>query len=120
MSLPKFNSPEELEALINKYFENIAEERITWTGLCLDLDVHKQTFLNYQEKPEYEHIIKMAKMKVENAYELSLRKNGRAGDIFGLKNFGWADKTEHELYGKDGKDLFLDDAAKEILAKHGM
>jgi hypothetical protein len=102
MSLPKFNSPEELSGLINQYFDTTTEERLTWTGLCLALDTNKQTLLNYQKIPEYEHIITMAKLRVENAYELSLRKNGRSGDIFGLKNFGWSDKQEIEHTGKDG------------------
>ena len=35
-------------------------------------------------------------MIVENSYEMSLRENGRTGDIFALKNFGWRDKMEVE------------------------
>jgi hypothetical protein len=37
-------------------------------------------------------LINHAKLRIENSYELSLRKNGRSGDIFALKNFGWSDK----------------------------
>jgi hypothetical protein len=39
-------------------------------------------------------MLEMAKMKIEHAYEKSLRKNGRSGDIFALKNFGWTDRMD--------------------------
>jgi hypothetical protein len=38
--------------------------------------------MNYQDKPEYVDSIKKAKLRIEQAYELSLRENGRSGDIF--------------------------------------
>ena len=34
-----------------------------------------------------------------SVYEKSLRKDGKTGDIFALKNFGWRDKQEHEHSG---------------------
>lgn len=97
---PKWETPEQLSDLINKYFDETEQDEYTVTGLCLYLDTNKQTLLNYQAKEEYSHIIDMAKMKVEHAYELSLRKNGRSGDIFALKNFGWTDKQEIEHTGE--------------------
>lgn len=56
------------------------------------LGTNKQTLANYQKKPEYVDLINHAKLRIENSYELSLRKNGRSADIFALKNFGWSDK----------------------------
>ena len=38
----------------------------------------------------------MARLIVENSYEMELRKEGRTGTIFALKNFGWKDKIEYE------------------------
>jgi hypothetical protein len=95
----KFESPEQMQSLIDGYFNSVTSEEITLTGLCLALDTNKQTLANYQEKPEYKHILEMAKLRIENAYEKSLRKSGRSGDIFALKNFGWTDKQEVEHSG---------------------
>lgn len=99
MNIPKFDSPEQMQSLIDSYFNETLPEEITLTGLCLALDTNKQTLANYQARPEYKHILEIAKLKIENAYEKSLRKNGRSGDIFALKNFGWTDKQELEHSG---------------------
>lgn len=90
----KWKTPEEIKPIIDEYFETTPTERITLTGLCLALDTNKQTLANYQDKKDFKHIIQMAKLRIEHAYELSLRKSGRSGDIFALKNFGWDDKSE--------------------------
>ena len=34
---------------------------------------------------------------IENSYELDLKKHGRTGTIFALKNFDWKDKQETDL-----------------------
>lgn len=93
----KFQSAKELEEKINKYFEETPEDEITITGLALALDCDRHTIQDYKERDEFSTPIKRAYLKVENAYEKSLRKNGRTGDIFALKNFGWKDKTEQEI-----------------------
>lgn len=90
----KYDNSEILENKINEYFESTKEEEITITGLCLYLKINKDTFYEYAKKPEFRDIINMARLMVEHSYELSLRKNGRTGDIFALKNFGWRDKQE--------------------------
>ena len=38
---------------------------------------------------------------MQESYEKSLRKNGRTGDIFALKNFGWTDRQEIESENKN-------------------
>ena len=93
----KWKTVEELQEKIDAYFEETLQEEWTITGLALALDTYRQTLVNYEEKDEFMDAIKRAKTMVENAYELSLRSKGRAGDIFGLKNFGWADKTETDV-----------------------
>lgn len=96
---------EELQTAIDSYFKNTPQEELTITGLALALGfTTRQALINYQERAEFVDTVKSAKLKIENAYELSLRKNGRAGDIFGLKNFDWSDKTEHDHTTK-GKQL---------------
>lgn len=99
---PKFKDPIELQKKIDAYFENCEKKSIplTITGLAIALDTDRQTLCEYAKKPDFTDTIKKAKVKVENDYELALRKNGRAGDIFGLKNFGWTDKTETEISGE--------------------
>ena len=92
----KYQSSELLEKKISEYFENTKEDEITISGLCLYLKINKDTFYEYAKKPEFKEIISMARLMVEHSYELSLRKNGRTGDIFALKNFGWKDKQEED------------------------
>ena len=84
----------QLEADIKKYFEETPEEKITLTGLILSLDMCKETFYNYANKPEFKEIINKARLRIENTYEQDLRNKGRSGDIFALKNFGWRDQQE--------------------------
>ena len=92
----KIESPEQMEKILNEYFATTDENKITLTGICLALDLDKNNFYEYEKREGYEKIVKRARMIVENSYEMSLRENGRTGDIFALKNFGWKDKTEVE------------------------
>lgn len=89
-----FETPEDLMDVLNQYFNEIEEEHITITGLCVALGINKDTFYEYAKRPKYKPIIDRARLLVENSYELSLRKSGRTGDIFALKNFGWKDAQE--------------------------
>jgi len=92
----KFGSPKQLETTINEYFENTPQNEYSVTGLALVIG-SKQLIQDYEKREGYEEIIARAKLLVENSYELSLRKYGRSGDIFALKNFGWKDKFEHDV-----------------------
>lgn len=93
----KFNTLEALQEQIDTYFTSTPREEWTVTGLALALDTSRETLMNYEKKEEYFDAIKKAKEMVHNAYELDLRKKGRSGDIFALKNFGWTDKTEQDI-----------------------
>ena len=92
----KIESPEQMKKILDEYFATTDENKITITGICLALDLDKSTFYDYEKREEYKDIVRKARMIVENSYEMSLRENGRTGDIFALKNFGWRDKTEVE------------------------
>ena len=92
----KIETPEQMEKILNEYFETTDENKITITGICLALDLDKKNFYEYEKREGYQDIVKRARMIVENSYEMSLRENGRTGDIFALKNFGWRDKMEVE------------------------
>lgn len=106
-----FNSVEEMQEKINKYFkycdsksEILPDGRYkykpyTISGLCVYLDVSRDTLCEYEKLDEYSDTIKKAKKKIENWLE----ENSLAGltnptvSIFNLKNnFGWKDRTEIE------------------------
>ena len=93
----KFASPEDLEKLLNEYFEGKEYNEITLTGLCLFLDINKDTFYEYAKRDEFKHMLDMARLRIENSYEIALRKDGGSENIFALKNFGWKEKQEMDI-----------------------
>lgn len=100
---PVFKSLDELDKKIAEYFEYIQGEceNPTITGLALFLGFNsRQSFYNYEAKPEFLDSIKRARLKVESTYEQHLFTKTPAGAIFALKNFGWSDKQEVEHSGQ--------------------
>jgi hypothetical protein len=96
----KFKTIKKLQSKIDKYFKDTPKDEWTITGLAMALDTYRQTLCNYEEKDEFVDTIKKAKQKVENGYEIDLKKSGRSGTIFALKNFGWTDRSETDLTTK--------------------
>ena len=99
---PMFDDPEKLSALIEEYFAEDGHKTIT--GLCLHCGFEsRQSFYEYEVKPEFTYIIKRARLMIENGYEKALMSDKVTGPIFALKNMGWADKQEidHTTNGKD-------------------
>jgi len=104
---------------IDAYFAETKQEDWTITGLALSLDTSRATLINYEAKEDEEDgkeiakLITNAKLKVEHSYELDLKRHGRTGTIFALKNFDWKDKTEVENknfnLNKDIKDMSDDE-----------
>lgn len=92
----KYKNKEELQQAIDKYFNETPDIEVTITGLAISLDMSRQDLINYGNREEFFDTIRRAKDKVELSYEKALRRNGRTGDIFALKNFGWTDKQEVE------------------------
>lgn len=89
-----YRTPDEMVTACNVYLEARKADGIplTITGLCLGLGISKETFYEYAKRPEYSASLKMARLIVENDYEISLRRDKNpAGPIFALKNFGWSD-----------------------------
>jgi hypothetical protein len=93
----KFKTVEELETKIQDYFSVTPKDEWTWTGLAIHLDTSRQTLVNYKERPEFFDSIKKGLDIVANGYEIDLKKHGRTGTIFALKNFDWKDKTESDI-----------------------
>lgn len=94
---PKWTTVEQLQKDIDAYFADTPKEEWTITGLALALDTSRQTLVDYGHKDEFTDAVKKAKMKVENGYEIDLKKHGRSGTIFALKNFDWRDKQETDI-----------------------
>lgn len=90
----KFETLEILQTAIDDYFACTVEADWLITGLAVHLNTSRETLMEYEDRPEYVDAIKAAKDKVQMAYERDLRSKGNAGSIFGLKNFGWTDRTE--------------------------
>jgi hypothetical protein len=113
-----YNTPEELEAAIDDYFNPIVEnfietstksgtsrtkvgeerqprEKVTVSGLAFHLGFDsRQSLYDYEEKEEFSYIVKKARLRVEMSYEERLSEPACTGAIFALKNMGWKDKTE--------------------------
>ena len=93
----KYESVEQLQKLIDEYFDTTDQGIQTITGLALHLDTSRETLMNYENRDEFFDTIKKAKDRIEHAYEMRGLKVGGAFDIFRLKNMGWKDKTEQEI-----------------------
>ena len=95
MARPLKYTVEDVQNLIDDYFDNTPKDEYTITGIAL-LFGSRQLLIDYEKRDEYSDIIRNAKLKVENSYEKALRGKFFAGAIFALKNFGWSDKMETE------------------------
>jgi len=109
----KYETVEELDDAIEKYFLDekilaLDKERnpiYTMTGLAVALGIDRKTLLSYSYKDEYLPSVKKAKSRVEQQMEYNMLSGSGSttGYIFSFKNnFDWNDKTETEIYGKDG------------------
>lgn len=108
--LPKYKTPESMQKKIMEYFDNPPTKEKRYGEMTIDLPVitisglskylgfaSRQSFYDYEKKDDFSYTIKRARLFVEVDYEESLRTGqNTAGDIFGLKNLGWADKQEVE------------------------
>lgn len=110
---PRKFTPETMKKRLDEYFDKTPVEDITLTGLCIWLDIYKDTFYNYAKRKDYKDMINMARMRVENSYEVSLKRNGRAGDIFALKNFGWTDRQEVAYSEQPTPTVIVDDSEED-------
>ena len=123
---PKYSTPEEMQAVVDDYFESCWVEKITETenketgeiitsnvryqnrpytmaGLAYHLEMTTQGVREYGGKDEFSCIVKRAKQKVEMSWEEQLYDGKGSGPIFWLKNHaGYRDKQEHELPAKTG------------------
>lgn len=121
--VPRYTDPEEVQRIVDKYFEDcegkpltdsdgnviltkqgdpvyIGKRPPTVTGLALALGfINRQSLLNYQAKPAFRDVITRAKSRVEQYTEERLfDKDGSNGAKFSLQfNFkGWKEDKPDE------------------------
>jgi hypothetical protein len=107
---PKFKTPKDMQAAVDDYFALCNDENPPLiSGLAYHLDMTTESLRRYGEDDEFSATVKKAKQRVEIALEKRLQSNSPVGAIFSLKNnFGWKDKSEHELTGADGGAIKTD------------
>lgn len=143
---PKFDSPEQMQELIDAYFTACKGHPIedengevvynkngepiipdaeppTITGLALALGFStRQSLLNYQAKREFVDTILIAKSRVEKYAEIRLYdRDGVSGAKFNLSNnfSGWSDRQTTELFGKDGGTIKMEQAVQIYIPDNG-
>ena len=103
-----YTEVETMQQKINEYFANCDanKEPYTITGLCIALEICRDTLSEYLKREEFSDTIKKAKLKVENYLEKHLiTDSSTTGIIFNLKNnFGWRDKQENVNVGMSYED----------------
>lgn len=115
----KFKTVEELQELINTYFDSCFEidaktgvtyqsRPFTVSGLAYALGTSRQTLMRYEKEfTEYSDTILLAKARIEQYAEEQLFKlRNPNGAIFALKNNwrGWEDSTTNKLIGDKDQD----------------
>lgn len=103
------DSPERLDELVEQYVlqQKAEREPLTLTGLIHHVGLSsRESFDEYGRREEFSDSVKRAKLLIECEYEKRLHGPNATGGIFGLKNFGWKDKTEidHTLTHEDAID----------------
>lgn len=132
----KYETVEELEEIIDNYFNSCIREvivrdkdghvildedgnvekelkmvkPITVTGLAIAIGLTRDTLIRYEDRSEkFYDTITHAKQKCQEFAEeqLYLAKSAN-GPAFSLKNnWGWKDKTEQEITGANGADFVI-------------
>lgn len=105
-----YNSVEQMQKIIDKYFKMCDEKGkpYTMSGLACALEMDRRSLLNYSKDEKFFPTIKKAREKVEQQLEENalLGKSNATFTIFNLKNnFGWQDKTEVEVRKDPIEDL---------------
>ncbi|MCC8108768.1 MAG: hypothetical protein LIQ30_06920, partial [Planctomycetes bacterium] len=103
-------TPEDMAAAADRYFRSCddAGQSYSLTGLALSLGFSSLRALDdAARRPGFSDPLERAKLRVENRYEQALLEGKGSGTIFALKNFGWKDRTEHELNHHNDLDSLL-------------
>lgn len=104
MGAYQYKTPEDFAEVAEAYFEKCEQENrvATVNGLCLALDIVRDTLLEYAKHPGFETTVRKVRMRLESYWEQRLAGANAGGSIFWLKNQGWSDQQQFSLTGKDG------------------
>lgn len=98
---PRTYTGEQLSKLVDEYFIECDEKNAPYliTGLCLKLEITRETLSQWYDVPEFSYSLKKAKMRCENYAESQLfTGKSPVGVIFNLKNnYGWKDERSHNI-----------------------
>lgn len=119
---PKYETPEELEAAAEKYFEYCDDKGDFYTvaGLAHFLGFKSRKALSQIKsiKPEFEYVIDRTKLKMEENASQNLLKSSKniSGTIFYLKNcFGWKDMEQKDIHIHGSIQAMTDEQLDERL-----
>ena len=105
--LLKYKTPKDLQIKIDEYFDLCEKDKkpLTVSGLAVHIGLSRAELLAYNEKDEFNILLKKAKNMCESFLERQLHNSGQvAGLIFILKNcYGWKDRQE--FTGADGQPI---------------
>lgn len=102
--MPKFDTPDQLDELIQEYFEGLLDENNemlrfpTISGLALALGLANLDDLSAYEGP-YKYLLNRAKLTCQYFYETALTtRHNTSGAIFALKaGFGWKEDPSTQI-----------------------
>ena len=108
----KFQSVEQMQKLIDAYFEECDStgQIYTVTGLAMALDTDRITLVRYTERDEYSNTIKKAKQKVENqmvSRALSGQYNSAVSIFLMKNNFGYQDKVDVRIDNEEDDPITI-------------
>ncbi|MEM9627804.1 MAG: terminase small subunit [Pseudomonadota bacterium] len=105
-----FSSPDELNELVDGYFEKCADSgsRGSMVGLANHLAVPTRTLRDYRDREGFGEVLEFAKQRIEaDRIDMLFRKDvPTAGVIFDLvNNFGWHNTMRNEHSGPKGSPV---------------
>ena len=100
---PLYNSPQELQSKIDEYFNS--DSKYTIAGLCLFLGfASRQSFYDYENKPNFAYTIKKARLRLEEYYESKVLTAGiQTGVMYMLNCFKYQEPIDNEIQNKNKK-----------------
>lgn len=113
---PKYASEAELQETGYQYFDGLeAREMPSKAGLCLFLDISRDTYSEYRKK--FPDTIRRFDSMIEVAWIQRLPSSSSSGSIFYLKNaFAYRDKQETDITSA-GESIVLNDNQLDQLIK---
>jgi hypothetical protein len=110
-------TPAEFDRLVDEYRDlcRYLGEPVTFAGMAAHLGfASRQSFYDYEKRPDFSYSVKRARLLVEAEYEKKLSSTAPTGAIFALKNHGWNDKQQVEHSGAVDLSKLSDDELRAI------